>query len=102
MTPEHDREINKIFESLASEDPSDPIIHNRKITTWGRTIVVPESTSRIGKFDFMKLCGQPLSAADYIEVTKNFGTIFLLDVKKMGLGEKDLVCSFQSCYACCD
>lgn len=91
LTPENDREINKIFKSLASEDPSDPLIQNRKITTWGRTLIVPESTSRVAKFDFKALCGQPLSAADYIEVTKNFGTIFLLNVQKMGLGEKDLV-----------
>ena len=91
MTPENDREIQKIFHSLASTDPSDPPIHNRKITTWGRTLLVPESTSKIAKFDFMQLCGRPLSAADYIEVTRNFGTIFLLNVPKMGLNQKDLV-----------
>lgn len=102
LTPENDREINKIFKSLASEDPSDPLIQNRKITTWGRTLIVPESTSRVAKFDFKALCGQPLSAADYIEVTKNFGTIFLLNVQKMGLGEKDLARRFitfiDACY----
>ena len=33
--------------------------------------------------------GKPLSAADYLEITRSFGTVFLVDVKKMGLGEKD-------------
>lgn len=84
-------EINKIFKSLALEDPSDPPIRNRKLSIWGRTLLVPESTSKVAKFNFEELCGQPLSAADYLEVTKNFATVFLLNVPKMGLDQKDLV-----------
>jgi len=55
---------------------------------------VPESTSSVAKFNFDDLCGQPLSAADYLEVTKNFGTVFLLNVPKMDLNMKDMVRSF--------
>ena len=83
--------MDKLFLSLTSADPSDPVVANRELHTWGRTIVVPESTSKIAKFGFDDLCGKPLSAADYIEVTKTFGTVFLLDVPKMGLGLKDKV-----------
>ena len=54
--------------------------------------MVPESTREVAKFKFDDLCGKPLSAADYIEVTKTFGTVFLLDVPKMGLDLKDKVC----------
>jgi protein AFG1 len=64
---------------------------NRKLTIWGRTILVPESTSSVAKFNFDDLCGQPLSAADYLEITKNFGTVFLLKVPKMDLNMKDMV-----------
>ena len=92
LTPENDLEINKIFKSFASADPSDPPIKNRKLTTWGRTLLVPDSTKTVAKFDFEDLCGQPLSAADYIEITKNFGIIFLLNIPKMDLNKKDLVC----------
>ena len=84
--------MDKLFKSLTSADPSDPVIANRELHTWGRTIVTPESTSRVAKFKFDDLCGKPLSAADYIEVTKTFGTVFLLDVPKMGLDLKDKVC----------
>ena len=95
ITSEHNLEINKIFKSLASEDPSDPPIRNRKLSIWGRTLLVPESTSKVARFNFEELCGQPLSAADYLEVTKNFGTVFLLNVPKMGLNQKDMVrCPF--------
>ena len=83
--------MEKLFTSLTSADPSDPVIANRELHTWGRTIVVPESTREVAKFKFDDLCGKPLSAADYIEVTKAFGTVFLLDVPKMGLDLKDKV-----------
>lgn len=91
VTPENTREVNKIFSSLASENSDDPPIRNRKLNTWGRTILVPESTSTIAKFNFHDLCGQPLSAADYLEVTKNFGTLFVLNIPKMDMNQKDLV-----------
>lgn len=90
ISDENRRELNKIWAAYTS-DPSDPIVTNRKLETWGRTLLVPESTTTVAKFRFMDLCGKPLSAADYLEITKNFGTIFLVDVPKMGLDKKDLV-----------
>lgn len=50
----------------------------------------------------MDLCGKPFSAADYLEITKQFGTVFLLDVPKMGIENKDLARRFitfiDACY----
>ena len=89
MNEDNRREINKIFDSFASADPSDPPIRNRALNIWGRSLLVPESTSKLAKFRFDDLCGQPLSAADYLEVTKAFGTVFILDVPKMGIDSKD-------------
>ena len=40
-------------------------------------------------FKFLELCGKPLSAADYLEITKTFDTIFLVDVPQLGLDTKD-------------
>lgn len=101
ITPENKQEIEKIFTAYTS-DPSDPVIRNRKLTTWGRTIVVPESSSKVAKFRFDDLCGRPMSAADYLEITKTFGTIFVVDVPKMGLDKKDLARRFitfiDACY----
>ena len=84
-------EINKIFASLTSDDPLDPVLINRRLDIWGRSLLVPASTSKVAKFSFEELCGSPLSAADYLEVTHNFGTVFVLDVPKMGLDKKDMV-----------
>ncbi|KZT71431.1 AFG1-like ATPase [Daedalea quercina L-15889] len=101
LTPENQAEIEKIFKALTS-DPSDPVQHNRKLTTWGRTIVVPESSSTVAKFRFDELCGMPLSAADYLEIVKNFKTLFILDVPKMGMNQKDMARRFitfiDACY----
>jgi len=102
ITPENANEIHKLFKAFTSEDPSDPPTLRRAIDSWGRKLVIPESTSKIAKFDFENLCGQPLSAADYIEITRNFGTIFVLNIPKMGLNEKDLARRFitfiDACY----
>jgi predicted ATPase len=37
------------------------------------------------------LCGRALGAADYLEITQRFRTLFVTDVPLMGLGEKDKV-----------
>jgi protein AFG1 len=87
----NDLEINKIFASITSDDPLDPVLINRRLDIWGRSLLVPESTSKVAKFSFEELCGSPLSAADYLEVTHQFGTVFVLDVPKMGLDKKDMV-----------
>ncbi|EIW82273.1 AFG1-like ATPase [Coniophora puteana RWD-64-598 SS2] len=102
LTPENRTEINKIFTSITSEDDTDSVISNRKLTIWGRTLLVPESTSKVAKFSFTDLCGKPLSAADYLEVTKQFPTVFVLDVPKMNLSSKDMARRFitfiDACY----
>ncbi|KAI0340917.1 AFG1-like ATPase [Trametopsis cervina] len=101
ISADNRRELDKIWKAYTS-DPSDPVVANRKLQTWGRTLLVPESTSTAAKFQFMDLCGRPLSAADYLEITKNFGTIFVVDVPKMGLDKKDLARRFitfvDACY----
>lgn len=91
LNRENSIEIDKLFKSLTA-DSSDPVVKNRSVETWGRVLIVPESTNDVAKFRFLDLCGKPYSAADYLELTKKFSTLFLLDVPKMGMQEKDMVC----------
>ena len=79
-------EIHKLFEGLTI---GQDVIEGRTLDIWGRKLGVPKSSEHVAMFDFDSLCGKPLSAADYLEITRSFGTVFLVDVKKMGLGEKD-------------
>ncbi|PWN46930.1 AFG1-like ATPase, partial [Violaceomyces palustris] len=86
-------EFDKIFVALTSED-SDPIVENRKLSIWGRELKVPQSTSKVARFTFNELCGSPKSAADYIEICKRFGTIFVDEVPRMGINQRDLARRF--------
>lgn len=92
-------EMRKLFDSLAA---GRPISHSHELHTWGRTIAIPESAGDIAMFEFADLCGnkRPLSAADYLEITRTFQTIFLTEVPKMDLGTKDMVrvrlCGYQA------
>lgn len=67
-------EFRKIFESITAPDP---VISNRNIDVWGRKLAVAESNDKVAWFTFADLCGKNLGAADYLEVTKTWGTIFL-------------------------
>lgn len=80
------REFEKLFAALAGDEK---IVVNRALEVWGRTLKVPRSTSQIARFQFGDLCGKPLSAADYLEITKTFATIFVADVPQLGLNTKD-------------
>ncbi len=75
----------------SSGPDSDPVVEDRPLRIWGRTLKVPLSTSNVAKFTFNELCGHPLSSADYLEITKTFDTIFLEEVPRMGMNEKDMV-----------
>ncbi|TFK99157.1 AFG1-like ATPase [Pterulicium gracile] len=100
LDEENTREVEKQFQSYATAD--DPVVRNRALDIWGRKLYVAESTKKVAKFKFQDLCGKPLSAADYLEVTKNFGTVFITDIPKMDLGQKDLARRFitfiDACY----
>ncbi|KAJ3981749.1 AFG1-like ATPase-domain-containing protein [Lentinula detonsa] len=102
LTPSNALEIEKIFKSMTHHDDKDPPVKNRQLTIWGRKLTIPESTSKVAKFKFDDLCGKPLSAADYLEITKTFGTLFVLDVPKMGMDSKDKARRFitfiDACY----
>ena len=87
------REFDKIFDAMTS-DPHDPPVENRALKIWGRTLKVPLSSQKVARFTFDQLCGQPKSAADYIEICNNFGTIFVENVPKMGLNQRDLARRF--------
>lgn len=100
LTEEHNLEIQKIFDALTAHDG--PVVQDKQLDVWGRKLKIPESSDNVAKFTFDELCGKPLSAADYLEVTKEFNTIFVVDVPKMNLGHKDLARRFitfiDACY----
>lgn len=87
------REFEKLFGAFTS-DPSDPEVDDRQLMVWGRKVKVPTSTSKVARFTFQELCGTPRSAADYIEICRTFPTIFIHDIPKMGLDQREVARRF--------
>lgn len=81
-------EFAKIFESFTGDKP---VNMTRTLDVWGRTLRIPRSAGKVAYFTFSELCGQPLSAADYLEVVKTFDTVFIQDIPQLTLNEKDQV-----------
>ncbi|GAA5894797.1 AFG1 family ATPase [Sporobolomyces salmoneus] len=83
-------EMSKLFHSACSaETPPEEIVSSRELSVWGRNLHIPLSTSKVALFKFSDLCGGPHSAADYLEITKTFSTVFLTEVPQLGLETKD-------------
>ncbi|KAF8306456.1 AFG1-like ATPase [Clavulina sp. PMI_390] len=95
---ENEREFDKLFDAVTGGD----IELDRRLTVWGRDLVIPSSGNGAARFTFNELCGNPLSAADYIEITRTFGTIFIDDIPLMNLNSKDKARRFitfiDACY----
>lgn len=101
LTSEKKGEFNKIFTALATRD-GDSVSNERCLKIWGRSLLIFASGGSVAKFSFDELCGHALSAADFLEVTRVFKTVFVSDVPKMGLGQKDKAKRFitfiDACY----
>ncbi|KAH9026868.1 AFG1-like ATPase-domain-containing protein [Lactarius hengduanensis] len=91
--------IDAQFDALTEDLP---ILDGAKIRLWGRDLTVPRSAGSVAQFPFAELCGRPLGAADYLELTQQYGTLFVTDVPRMGLNEKDKARRFitfiDACY----
>jgi len=67
-----------------------------QIETQGRRILVPKSAihSNVAWFSFPDLCDRPLGAADYLAIASAFHTVFISDIPKLTLQERDQVRRF--------
>ncbi|CAG8579024.1 4873_t:CDS:2 [Gigaspora rosea] len=77
--------IDDVFNMLTRGRP----VYETKLEFWGRSLQVPHACGDVAKFTFEQLCCQPLSAADYLELTKHYTTIILTDVPRMSLKLKN-------------
>lgn len=68
--------------------------HSESKTVWGRKIFVPRVSGRSAMFKFDELIGRPMSAADYIELTKSYDAFIVTDIYGMTFQERDLARRF--------
>jgi len=67
-----------------------------QVEAQGRRIAVPKAAqnSNVAWFQFKDLCDKPLGAADYLAIGSAFHTIFLADIPKLTMQERDQVRRF--------
>eukprot|EP00930_Biecheleria_cincta_P068943 TRINITY_DN56762_c0_g1_i1.p1 TRINITY_DN56762_c0_g1~~TRINITY_DN56762_c0_g1_i1.p1 ORF type:complete len:638 (+),score=149.05 TRINITY_DN56762_c0_g1_i1:46-1914(+) len=72
------------------------VLTGAQVETQGRRIMVPKAAvnSNVAWFRFKDLCDKPLGAADYLAVASAFHTIFVADIPKLTLQERDQVRRF--------
>ena len=92
ISPENRLEFYKIVEGFALAEKS-TLRLDRELDVWGRKLAVPRSSQdgKVAIFTFRELCGNPLSAADYLEIVKQFEAVFIEDIPQLTLSQKDQV-----------
>lgn len=72
-----------------------PVDYDTKLEIWGRPITIPKSIGKqVAQFSFDELCGKPLSAADYLELTRNFPCFVLTDIPTLSVRQHDVTRRF--------
>ncbi|KAJ8103029.1 AFG1-like ATPase-domain-containing protein [Lipomyces tetrasporus] len=69
-------------------NPRDPP-HAATHSIWGRELQVPKASGKVAQFTFDQLCGQPMSAADYLELARNYHAFVITGIPILTLSNKD-------------
>ncbi|TPX33071.1 hypothetical protein SmJEL517_g03918 [Synchytrium microbalum] len=78
------------LDSIWRKMVGDHIVEEKVLYFLGRSMTLPESTPTAARISFEELCGQPHSAADYLEIAKSgLRTLVVTDVPKMTLKHRN-------------
>jgi len=90
------RETQKLLERKFHRLCKGETAAGAQVETQGRRLVVPKAAalSNIAWFKFKDLCDKPLGAADYLAIATAFHTIFVADIPRLTLQERDQVRRF--------
>ncbi|UQC75980.1 AFG1-like ATPase [Colletotrichum lupini] len=75
-------------------DPENPEPHPEVQNVWGREIHVPRVSGRCAWFTFDELIGKATSAADYLELVRNYDAFVITDCPGMTYRQRDLARRF--------
>lgn len=76
------------FERLGDFEKDSP--HETHQEIWGRAIRVPQASGGCAKFTFHEICGQPLSASDYLRLAQAYTSFVITDIPQLTMNEKDM------------
>ncbi|KAJ8314746.1 hypothetical protein KUTeg_006896 [Tegillarca granosa] len=98
-------ELDKVFQQVASEQDDcmfkflfyekvkinkvlSSIEHSKVLEVMGRKLLLKRTCGRLVDCTFEELCMKPLGAADYIEISQEFDTVFIREIPHMTLSRK--------------
>ncbi|KAJ3197097.1 hypothetical protein HK101_006059 [Irineochytrium annulatum] len=64
-------------------------VERRRLDFLGRSLIVPYAAGTHAMISFRELCGEPHSAADYLELARSFDVLVLTGVPKMTLFQRN-------------
>ncbi|XP_056873779.1 lactation elevated protein 1 homolog B isoform X3 [Takifugu flavidus] len=79
--------LDALFEELAFRQKS--VTGPRTLSVLGRDVNLQKTCGSVADCTFNELCGKPLGASDYLEMTKHFHTVFVRNVPRLTLSMKD-------------
>lgn len=79
LGPDTESKLSDAFSELTNGAVAEP----QTLEVQGRTITIPVAAAGIACFTFDELCRQPLGTADYIEIARQFHTLFLTGIPIM-------------------
>ena len=77
--------IDALYATLAGDAGERPAT----IEVKRRRIEIPQTAGRVARLSFAALCGQPLSAADYMAIAEKFDAVIVEDVPALAPEQRD-------------
>ena len=79
LSDEAEAAMNGAWHRLTGTRAGRPVI----LTVLGRKLVVPQAARGVARFSFAELCEEPLGAADYLALARDFHTVLIDHVPQM-------------------
>ncbi len=79
------RHANTVFNALTDN----ALPQEDELEVKGRKIPVMATAKGVARFTFAQLCERPHGAEDYLEITRNYHTVFLENIPKLGYDRRN-------------
>jgi cell division protein ZapE len=80
-----DASLDRAWQRLTGGERGDPL----ELALKGRSVRVPRAFMGVARFSFHDLCEQPLSAADYLRIAREFHTVILDHIPVMTYDDRN-------------
>lgn len=85
LSPQTDAAMDAAWLKLTDEKSPAPMT----LTVLGRKLRVPRAAKGVARFSFGDLCEQPLAAADYLAIARNFHTVMIDRIPQLGPAQRN-------------